>query len=79
MSDILIPGKTPWFIPFCCSCDEAAENFTIHAATDEYVDFEAQCHGQYEGKRIKAADLIARKHGQKVKCFERRQGFDSVR
>jgi hypothetical protein len=43
------------------------------------VDFEAECHGQTQGKRIHAADLIGRKHGVKVRCFERRQGFDSVR
>lgn len=76
----IIIGETPFFVPFCCSCDEPAEGFTIHPAkSDFFVEFEAQCHGKTEWVKVSWQELQGHGVGHKIRCFQRRQGFDSVR
>lgn len=61
----------PWLIPFCASCGEGVERFTLHPITaDGILDVEAQCHGQTQGIRLTTTDLLKRSvSGEPVVVF----------
>ena len=73
----------PYLIPFCASCDEPVDRFTVyHQKVDGSVEIEAQCHGHTQGIRLpveEVARLAASNGGGKIVMFRRAQGFDSVR
>lgn len=77
----LIEGQPPpWLIPFCASCDQPVEKFTVLDVKDPYfVDIDAQCHGKTEGFRARIEVLMAHEAGERIVMFKRRRGFDLVR
>jgi len=81
-SDLIIqPGEHPPFvIPWCASCKQTVDVFTIDPVTSPFrMGIQAKCHGRTEGIWVSVDDLFARKKmGQPVVMFKRRN-FNLVR
>ncbi|MFZ9202315.1 MAG: hypothetical protein ACO23N_07810 [Opitutales bacterium] len=62
----------PWLIPFCASCKDGVEGFTVHRLEDpNTIEIEAQCHGKTEGRYLTKAELIGkRRAGAPIVMFE---------
>jgi hypothetical protein len=79
---ILRPGAAPPFVvPFCASCDEPVDKFTIDPVSSPFrMSIQAQCHGATQGIFVTVDDLFARKReGRKIVMFRKRDGLNSVR
>ncbi len=69
-----------WMIPFCASCGDGVDTFTLHAPDERGMAVEAICHGKTEGGRFSPKDLMPGEAGQKrLVMFKRGQGFDRTR
>ncbi len=78
---ILKPGAAPPFlIPWCASCKDTVELFTLDAITNVFrVGLHASCHGKTEAVWLTAEDLLARQTAGKPVVMFRRGAFDRVR
>jgi hypothetical protein len=76
----LVPGQPPpWLIPFCASCDQPVEKFTVHDISNVFfVTIEAQCHGRTEGMKIRLEGLDAHDKGERIVMFKKK-AFNAVR
>lgn len=76
----LIPGQPPpGLIPFCASCDQPVERFTIYDITNPFwLSVEAQCHGRTEGLKIRLEGLDAHDKGERIVMFKKK-AFNAVR
>jgi hypothetical protein len=78
---VIEPGAPPPFvIPWCASCKQTVDVFTIDPVTSPFrMGIKATCHGKTEGIWVSVDDLFARKRlGQPVVMFKRGR-FDLVR
>lgn len=82
-SDVILrPGSpAPIVTPFCASCDDTVETFTLDPVTNPFrMGITARCHGKTEGTFVTVEQLFARKHGgMKVVMFKKRDGMNQVR
>lgn len=80
--DVIIrPGEAPPFlIPWCASCKDGVELFTIDAVTNVFrLGVQATCHGATQGIWVSAEDLLARQKANKPIVMFRRGTHDRVR
>lgn len=78
---IIRPGmERPFLIPWCCSCKDGVESFTMDPVTSHTrVGIQATCHGKTDGIWLTVEDFFARKReGKPVRMFAR-GAFDRVR
>jgi len=82
-SDVILrPGcPAPVVTPFCASCDDTVETFTIDPVTSPFrMGITANCHGATQGTFVTVDELFARKRdGFKVVMFKKRDGMNRVR
>lgn len=73
-------GQPPFVIPWCASCKQTVETFTVDPVTSPLrMGIKATCHGKTEGTWVSVEDLFARKRlGRPVVMFKR-GSFDLVR
>lgn len=79
---IIRPGEDPPFlIPWCASCGDTVESFTLDVITSVFkMGVQARCHGATEGTWVANEDILRRKaHGAPVIMFKKRTGFNGVR
>lgn len=78
---IIKPGESPPFIiPWCASCKQPVEVFTVDAITNPFrMGIQSTCHGATDGTWVTVEDLFARKRlGKPIVLFKRR-AFNAVR
>jgi hypothetical protein len=81
-SDTLIQpgGDRPFFVPWCASCKDTVDTFTVDAITNPFrLGVQATCHGQTQGIWVLHEDLLARKRDGKPVVMFKRGAFDRVR
>ena len=82
-SDLILRpgGQPPFVVPFCASCGEPVDHFTIDPIASPFrMAIQAECHGKTEGIFVSVDDLFARKRaGKKIVMFRRGNGLNVVR
>ncbi len=78
---IIQPGEQPPFlIPWCASCKDGVELFTMDAITSIYrIGLHVQCHGKTQSVWLTPDDIFARKRDGKPVIVFKRGVFDRVR
>jgi hypothetical protein len=79
---IIRPGSAtkPFVIPWCASCKDTVDHFTIDAITSPFrMGIQATCHGATEGIWVSVDDLFARKREGKPVVMFKRAAFNRVR
>lgn len=80
--DTLIqPGEpAPFVIPWCASCKDGVESFTVDPVTSPFrMGIQATCHGSTEGIWVSVDDLFARKRENRPVVMFKRSAFNRVR
>ncbi len=81
-SDLILRpgGEKPFVIPWCSSCKDTVETFTVDAITSPFrMGIQATCHGKTEGTWVSVDDLFARKREGKPIVMFKRGHHDRVR
>lgn len=78
---IIQPGEpAPFVIPWCASCKDTVESFTVDAITSSVrMGIQATCHGSTDGIWVSVEDLFARKRGNQPVVLFTRAAFNRVR
>jgi len=78
---LIIPGEQPPFvIPWCASCKDTVDKFSIDALTSTVrMGIQAECHGATEGTWVSVEDLFERKRNGKPVVMFKRRAFNLVR
>lgn len=78
---IIRPGEpAPFVIPWCASCKQTVDLFTVDAVTSPFrMGIQATCHGVTEGRWVSVDDLFARKRDNKPVVMFTRRAFNTVR
>ena len=54
-------GRPPMITPWCVSCDEPVDRFTIDPLASEfYMSIQVECHGKTSGLRIPREEAIGK-------------------